>query len=142
MLPTAQKSPDGTPRFTLSLPNSYASDPGLALLFKLESQHAGFEFATRAFFDRHLMPGDIFLDVGAHFGLYAMSAATLLPGNVKVFAFEILIDKGGGRTILGRSLDHRVAKATCDGEVERGRDALPPARQVDIGWSAAVRVAP
>jgi FkbM family methyltransferase len=88
LLPTAQKSPDGTPRFTLSLPNSYASDPGLALLVKLESQHAGFEFTTRAFFDRHLMPGDIFLDVGAHFGLYAMSAATLLPGNVKVFAFE------------------------------------------------------
>ena len=88
LLPTAQKRADGTPRFTLSLPGSYASDPGLALLVKLESHHAGFEFATRAFFDRHLAPGDIFLDVGAHFGLYAMSAATLLPDSIKVFAFE------------------------------------------------------
>jgi hypothetical protein len=88
LLPTAQKRPDGTPRFTLCLPGSYASDSGLALLVKLESQHAGFEFTTRAFFDRHLTPGDIFFDVGAHFGLYAKSAATVLPGNVKVFAFE------------------------------------------------------
>ena len=35
-----------------------------------------------------MAPGDIFLDVGAHFGLYSLAAATLFPGEVKVVAFE------------------------------------------------------
>ena len=88
LLPASQTRSDGTPRFTLSIPPGYESDPGLALLVKLESKHAGFEFATRAFFDRHLAPGDIFFDVGAHFGLYAMAAATLFPSEIRVVAFE------------------------------------------------------
>ena len=41
-------------------------DPGLRILAKLETQHAGFEIASRVFFDTHLAPGDIFVDVGAH----------------------------------------------------------------------------
>ena len=61
LLPSAQKHADGTPRFTLSLPPSYNADPGLSLLAKLEAEHAGFEFTTRAFFDGHLQAGDIFL---------------------------------------------------------------------------------
>ena len=40
LLPSRQKRADGAPRFTLSLPHTYVSDPGLALLAKLESQHA------------------------------------------------------------------------------------------------------
>lgn len=88
LLPSAQKTADGVPRFTIALPAGYESDPGLALLAKLEARHAGFEFATRAFFERHLAPGDIFLDVGAHLGLYGMMAATRLPGQVRVVAFE------------------------------------------------------
>ena len=88
LLPSAQKHANGTPRFTLSLPPSYNADPGLSLLAKLEAEHAGFEFTTRAFFDRHLQAGDIFFDVGAHFGLYAMGAATRLPGEVRVIGFE------------------------------------------------------
>lgn len=88
LVPSAQNRADGTPRFSFSLPPTYVSDPGLAMLARLESEHAGFEFATRAFFDRHLASGDIFIDIGAHFGLYSMAAATLLPGEIKVVAFE------------------------------------------------------
>ena len=88
LVPSVQKRADGTPRFSFSLPPTYVSDPGLAMLARLESEHAGFEFATRAFFDRHLTSGDIFIDIGAHFGLYSMAAATLLPGEIKVVAFE------------------------------------------------------
>lgn len=83
-----QKNADGTPRFTLALPPAYEQDPGLRILARLEAQHAGFEFATRAFFDAHLQPGDIFLDVGAHIGTYSLAAATLHPGQIKVIAIE------------------------------------------------------
>jgi FkbM family methyltransferase len=89
LLSSIQKRADGAARFSMSLPSTYATDPGLSLLARLESEHAGFEFATRAFFDRHLAPGDIFLDIGAHFGLFSLAAATLHPrGAVKVVAFE------------------------------------------------------
>ena len=87
-LPAYQRHPDGTPRFTLSLPPAFDQDPGLRILARLELQHAGFEFASRAFFDAHLRPGDIFVDVGAHIGTYSLAAATLYPGEVRVVAME------------------------------------------------------
>ena len=87
-LPSFQKAADGQPRFTLALPSVYEHDPGLNILARLESQHAGFEFASRAFFDAHLRPGDIFIDVGAHIGTYSLAAATLHPGQLKVIAME------------------------------------------------------
>jgi len=88
LLPSVQKKADGTPRFFLSLPPGYESDPGLEILARLETQRAGFEYPTRAFFDAHLEPGDIFFDVGAHIGLYSLGAATRHPGAVTVLAFE------------------------------------------------------
>lgn len=88
LLPSVLKNVDGTPRFFLSLPPGYRSDPGLEILARLETQRAGFEFPTRAFFDAHLEPGDVFLDVGAHLGLYSLGAATRHPGAIKVIAFE------------------------------------------------------
>ena len=51
-----------------SAPPSYNADPGLSLLAKLE----GGTRRVRVYdprFDRHLQAGDIFFDVGAHFGL-------------------------------------------------------------------------
>lgn len=87
-LPSVQKKADGTPRFFLSLSPGYDQDPGLRILARLETQHAGFEIASRVFFDTHLAPGDIFVDVGAHIGTYSIAAATLHPGKVKVLALE------------------------------------------------------
>jgi FkbM family methyltransferase len=87
-LPSVQLKRDGTPRFVLSLPPGYEQDPGLRILARLESQHAGFEYTTRAFFDAHLKPGDIFVDIGAHIGTYSLAAATLYPGALKVIAVE------------------------------------------------------
>ncbi len=88
LLPSVLKKLDGTPRFLLSLPPRYQSDPGLEVLARLETQRAGFEFPTRTFFDAHLEPGDVFLDVGAHLGLYSLGAATRHPGAITVIAFE------------------------------------------------------
>ena len=87
-LPSVQKKADGTPRFFLSLPPGYDQDSGLRILARLETQHAGFEIVSRVFFDTHLVPGDIFVDVGAHIGTYSIAAATLHPGEVKVLALE------------------------------------------------------
>ena len=64
------------------------------------------------------------------------------PLCVKIFPLEILVRYSGGSAILGRSINHNVTKATCDSEVQGGWDALSPARQVNVGWSAAVRVPP
>lgn len=88
ILPSFQKRPDGAPRFTLSLPPGFESDPGLEILARTETKHTGFECTTRLFLDAHLRPGDIFIDVGAHLGVYSLGAATLYPGEIKVFAFE------------------------------------------------------
>ncbi len=72
----------------LLLPPGYEQDPGLRILARLESEHAGFEYTTRAFFDAHLCPGDIFVDVDAHIGTYSLAAATLQSGEVSVLAVE------------------------------------------------------
>lgn len=53
-----------------------------------ESLHGGYEGATRLFFDEHLEPGDLFFDVGAHWGVFALSAATRWPGQMSVVAVE------------------------------------------------------
>lgn len=87
-LPSVQRRADGTPRFVLALPPRYKTDPGLEILARLETERAGYEYPTRAFIDAHLRPGDCFIDVGAHLGVYSLGAATLHPGAVKVVALE------------------------------------------------------
>jgi FkbM family methyltransferase len=80
--------PDGGPRFAVTAPRAYLSDPGIRFLVHRERSGTGYEFATRCFIDAHLEPGDLFLDVGAHWGIMALHAATRWPGRVKVLAFE------------------------------------------------------
>ena len=53
-----------------------------------ESRHGGFEYPTRAFFDAHLQPGDVFIDVGAHWGVMSLGAATLHAPDISVLAIE------------------------------------------------------
>ena len=88
LIPSALKRSDGTPRFQMRLPKSYTEDPGLCILVDKEASHAGFEYPYRAFLDAHLRPGDLFVDVGAHFGIYSLSAATAECGDVRVIAIE------------------------------------------------------
>ena len=88
LVPSAQKRPDGAPRFLMRLPKNYTEDPGLCILVDKETAHAGFEYPYRAFLDAHLRPRDIFVDVGAHFGIYSLSAATASCGDVRVIAIE------------------------------------------------------
>ncbi len=79
---------DGTPRFKVGVPRVYLTDPGIRFLVSRERLGPGYEYATRCFIDAHLEAGDLFLDVGAHWGLMSLHAATRWPGQVKVIAFE------------------------------------------------------
>lgn len=63
-------------------------DAGVRSLHFRETRTGGFEFPSRSFMRAHLNAGDAFIDVGAHFGIYSLSAARLHQDKVKVLAVE------------------------------------------------------
>jgi FkbM family methyltransferase len=89
ILPSAAKGPDGQPRFYVPLVKELVNtDPGIRYLLTYESLYGGYEASSRLFFDVHLEPGDLFIDVGAHWGTFALSAATRHRGQISVLAVE------------------------------------------------------
>ena len=88
LLPAAFRDAAGAPRFVMPIPRALLDDPGLRVLVREEQTDGGFEYATRRFLDEHLAPGDLFVDVGAHWGIHALTAATRHPGQVRVLAIE------------------------------------------------------
>lgn len=88
VLPAAFKNEQGQPRFEMPIPPHFLQDAGISFLWKHESSHDGYEYPTRKFFDEHLQPGDVFLDIGAHWGIFSLSAATRHPGQIDVLAVE------------------------------------------------------
>jgi FkbM family methyltransferase len=87
MLPSSLKHPDGTPRFTLHFPASFANDAGALHLASFELS-VGYEPPTRSLIERTLRAGDLFVDVGAHWGFFTHQAATHPAGAIEVIAFE------------------------------------------------------
>ncbi|CCO22743.1 FkbM family methyltransferase [Maridesulfovibrio hydrothermalis] len=87
-VPSVFKNEAGKPEFEMLLAKVEMRDPGSASLFFRETRTGGFEYASRAFIHAHLQPDDIFIDVGAHFGLYTLTAAMKFPDKVKVLAVE------------------------------------------------------
>jgi FkbM family methyltransferase len=87
VLPASLRSPDGAPRFHLTFPRALATDAGARYLMTKELGH-GYELPTRNLVERALRPGDLFVDVGAHWGFFALQAATHPAGDVTVVAFE------------------------------------------------------
>jgi FkbM family methyltransferase len=71
--------------FTFSY--EFASDAGANYLVSSEVKH-GYELPTRNFLEKLFQPGDLFIDVGAHWGFFTLQAATHPVGDVKVIAFE------------------------------------------------------
>jgi FkbM family methyltransferase len=63
-------------------------DPGVRALVRGETERGGYEYPTRRFIDAHLEPHDLFVDVGAHWGIFSLHAATRHPGRVRVLAIE------------------------------------------------------
>jgi FkbM family methyltransferase len=87
ILPSSLKRPDRSPRFHLHFLASLATDVGAQHLIVNEA-NAGYEPPTRDLIERLLRRGDLFVDVGAHFGFFTLQAATHPAGDVAVVAFE------------------------------------------------------
>jgi hypothetical protein len=86
-LPCSLKRPDGGPRFDLSFPLYLVSDAGAVHLIANET-NSGYEPPTRDLIERTLRRGDLFVDVGAHWGFFTLQAATHPAGEIEVVAFE------------------------------------------------------
>jgi FkbM family methyltransferase len=86
-LPSSLKRPGGAPRFNLHFPLYFVSDAGAAHLIAHET-NAGYEPPTRNLIERTLRRGDLFVDVGAHWGFFTFQAATHPAGDIEVAAFE------------------------------------------------------
>lgn len=87
-IPSPFRDAGGRPRFAMSVPRAALNDAGVKVLAYDEARRGGYEYPSRRFIDVHLRPGDLFIDVGAHWGVFALHAATRHPGDVKVLAVE------------------------------------------------------
>ncbi len=87
VLPSSLKRADGTPRFNLNFPIPLITDQGAVHLVAHETS-TGYEPSTRDLIERTLRPGDMFVDVGAHWGFFTLQAATHPAGEIEVIAFE------------------------------------------------------
>jgi FkbM family methyltransferase len=87
VLPSSLKHPDQSPRFHLHFLAGLAADVGAQHLIVNEA-NAGYEPLTRDLLERVLRPGDLFVDVGAHWGFFSLLAATHPAGGIDVVAFE------------------------------------------------------
>src|SRR5690349_16630947 len=87
ILPSSLKLPNGAPRFHIAFPTELGQDPGAGFLAVYE-MNQGYELTTRNLIERTLRAGDLFIDVGAHWGIFTLQAATHPAGNVRVLAFE------------------------------------------------------
>ena len=87
-MPSIFRNASGKARFTLPIPKQFLEDIAIKHLIDRESRHGGFEYPTRAFFDAHLQPGDVFIDVGAHWGVMSLGAATRHAPDISVLAIE------------------------------------------------------
>jgi FkbM family methyltransferase len=87
ILPSSLKRADATPRFNLTFPAFYATDIGAQVLAATELGD-GYELPTRNLIERTLRQGDLFVDVGAHWGLFTLQAATHPTGDIDVVSFE------------------------------------------------------
>ena len=114
-----------------------------------------YEPATTFVFERLVAPGDLVVDVGAHWGYFTLLAATLCGETGRVIAFEPL---PRNVSVLTKNIQANrfhnvevVAKAVCDGEgvaklfLSRGSSgnsliALPPGAEPAPGQSECLPV--
>jgi FkbM family methyltransferase len=87
MLPSSLKRADQSPRFHLHFLAGLAGDVGAQHLI-INEANAGYEPPTRDLLERVLRAGDLFVDVGAHWGFFSLLAATHPAGGIDVVAFE------------------------------------------------------
>jgi FkbM family methyltransferase len=124
ILPASLKRADGTPRFTVGFPKAMAEDVSIRYLISHEMAE-GYEMPTRNLLERTLRPGDLFLDVGAHWGLFSFQAVTHPAGDILAIAIEAESANAMilGRNVVGQGLTDRVQVVCC---ACAGRNELMP----------------
>jgi FkbM family methyltransferase len=157
ILPASLKSPSGHPRFHLTFPNEFTSDAGANYLVSNEVKH-GYELPTRNFLEKLFRPGDLFVDVGAHWGFFTLQAATHPAGDVNVIAFEP--DPTNASILYRNAANHRLTNrivvicAACGDVVDiaplvtnssmmhsiRGVGLKPPFTRGPSKWVCVVRL--
>lgn len=137
LLPSAFARDDGKPRFVMSLESSLLHDPGGAFLVKRETSFGGYEYATRTFLDQHLEQDDLFIDVGAHWGVLALHAASRWPGRLRALAVEP--DSANAARMKSwvalNGLAHVVEVVTAGCAERPGRGRLLPGGNSSMGFS-------
>ncbi len=114
---------EGHPRFRMRLPAArIRHDLGIALLFSQETASAGYEMGLRRFLDAHLDSDDVFIDVGAHWGVHALTAATRRRGEISVLAVEP----------HPANLEH-LRRWVTDNDLDREVEVIPAAVGAAIG---------
>src|SRR4030095_15844106 len=79
-IPAASLDANGHPRFTMKLPASLiVNDLGAAHVFYDDIAGRGFEFPLRRFLDLHLHSDEVFVAIGAHWGVHSLTAVTCRP---------------------------------------------------------------
>lgn len=78
----------GSPAFKLVLPPGFQNDPGGRALALREQNEGGYEIALRRTVLKALARGDAFIDIGAHWGVHCLTAATVGPRDVYVLPLE------------------------------------------------------
>ncbi|MEO1224848.1 MAG: FkbM family methyltransferase [Pseudomonadota bacterium] len=78
----------GAPAFKLVLPPGFEKDPGGRALALQEQSKGGYEIALRRVVLKALAAGDAFIDIGAHWGIYSLTVATVGPRDVYVVPVE------------------------------------------------------
>ena len=83
----AWKTPAGADRFTLFIPVDLLGDPSTQVLLRDEYAGDGYEARERRLTDQLLPTNCLFLDIGAHWGIYSLHALTA-SADVQVIAVE------------------------------------------------------
>jgi FkbM family methyltransferase len=113
ILPSSLRRPDRSPRFHLHFLASLADDVGARHLIVNEVGD-GYEPPTRDLIERVLRRGDLFVDVGAHWGFFSLQAATHPAGDIEVVAFEPdLMNAAMLTETIGRNRLSNAVSAVC-----------------------------
>lgn len=119
-LDSAERSPDGSPRFRIELPLAQLADPRAFACYQRELLGERADAEVRSFLDGQLVDGDVLVDVGAGWGLASLSAAARPERAVRVFsvvgepAEAELLRSNAAANRLGSAL--QVTVSPCLGE--------------------------
>jgi FkbM family methyltransferase len=88
IMASSLKRPDGRSRFNIAFPTELGGDIGARHLLMTDALPSGYEPPTRMLIEKTLRAGDLFIDIGAHWGFFTLQAATHASGDIRVLAFE------------------------------------------------------